>query len=371
MKKFLLMIACLVIPLLAQAQVVQQKGVGTSSYTNELTPEIKERSYVAAQMAAIERYFAEGGESESENFEANKEKIEANLDKFLLSTSVLNEQDQTSLKKYSVAVRVEINVAKLRNTIRGSSAVSKAGSIEKSQLAYVFVGREIASVRSFDDRVVKRVESSEKIKSNNSKSTSGSEGESISDTSISTSTSKQSKQNASQDASIKIETGGSTTRKADDTSYRLLPMSMVKTSITSVFSQGGFNVADPEFVLSDKEFKAVQHDYANGNDLQPGTLRSVVNSMRKAKVPILVLATLDVGAASDDPATGMRRVPVTVTGRVLDLSNALPREIASVPPVQQFGLGSDNKVASDKGLKDAALAAAREVVSRLNAAGIR
>lgn len=371
MKKILLLLSLIFISCFANAQIVQQKGVGTISYKKELTADLKEQAYVSAQMSAIERYFAEGGEAESENFEANREKIEASLDKFLLSTTIQNEQDQPSLRKYSVAVKVEINVAKLRSTIRGGSATAKAANSEKSQLAYVFVGREISSVKSFDDRVVKRAEVSENVKANNAKTTRGSEGETITDTSIATAASKQTNQNASRQESRKVETGGSVTKKGDETSYRLLPMTTVKTSITSVFSQGGFNVADPEFILTDKDHKAVQNDYSQGNDLQPATLRAVVTSMRKAQVPILVLATLDVGTPSEDPATGMRRVNVTVTGRVLDISGNLPKEIASVPPVQLAGLGSDNKAASEKGLKDAALSAAREAVSRLNAAGVR
>jgi len=61
---------------------------------------------------------------------------------------------------------------------------------------------------------------------------------------------------------------------------------------------------------------------------------------------------------------------VTVTGRILDVTGNFPREVASVPAVQYFGVGPDNASASGKALKDAATAAAREVVARINAAGI-
>lgn len=371
MKKIIWLAAMLLLPVFAQAQVVPVKGVGTVSYAGELTPATKEKAYQAAQVAAVERYFAENGEAETENFEAIQDKVQANLDKFILSTTVLNEQDQPGLRKYSVVVRVELNVAKLRNTLRGSSATAKAASGEKSQLVYVFVGRETASVRSFDARVVKRTESTGATTASNTKSTKGSEGEAITDVSISTTASKQTTQNASSSSSSKVETGGSVTRRADETNYRLLPLGNAKTSITSVFSQGGYKVADPEFVLGDDQFKAVGNDYSKGNDLSPSTMRGVVGSLRKSGIPILVLATLDVGAPSQDDATGMQRVAVSVTGRVLDVSGNLPREIASVPTVQYFGIGPDNAAAMNKGLKEASQAAAREVVSRLNAAGIR
>jgi hypothetical protein len=344
MKKLFPCIALLLFPFIVHAQIIQAKGAGTLSYAGAVTPELKERAYVKAQMAAVERYFAESGQAESLNFIAIEAKVRENLDDFILSTVVLNEQDQASVHKFSMAVRVEINVAKLRNTLQAASAVGKAANAAKSQLVYVFVGREVASARSFDVRTFKK-----------------------SDAEVEESRSRRGVQRAS----VQVETGGSETRKADEVSYRLLPMANVATSITSVFSQAGFDVADPGYVIGDKDIKAISKDFSTGNDLGAATMRSVVASLKKQQVPLIVIATLDVGAPSQDPATGNSRIAVSVSGRVLDLTRVLPREVASVPVIQIFGIGADNQVARDKGLKDASLAAAREVVSRLNAAGIR
>lgn len=371
MKKLLFVIAGVLLSFQIHAQIVNVKGVGTAKYTKEVTPVEKDKALRAAQVASVERYFAENGEAESQNFEAIQEAIEANLDKFILSTTVINEQDQPGLGRYSISVRVELNVAKLRNTLRSASAVSKTSSAEKSQLMYVFVGREVASVKTFDARVVKRAEVSAEESAKSAVSIKGTEGEMIKASTVSTHASKKTSEDTSVNASLKVETGGSTTRKSDEVSYRLLSLANQKTSITSVLSQAGFIVADPEFVLGDKEIKAVNQDYSTGNDLAPSTLRGVVSAMRKSQVPLLVLATFDVGAPSQDPASGLQRVAVSVTGRVLDLTGNLPREVASVPPVQYFGIGSDNATATSKALKEASLAATREVVSRLNASGVR
>ncbi|MGZ5198832.1 MAG: hypothetical protein ACXWC4_03600 [Telluria sp.] len=341
MKKVLLFAAVLMSSVMAHAQVVQVKGVGTIPYSGAPSPEIKEKAYVKAQVAAVERYFAENGESESQNFEAIQDNVEQNLEKFILDATVVNEQDQASLHKYSVVVRVDLNVAKLRNTLRAASNVAKASVAEKSQLVYLFVGREVASVRAFDARVFKRTEVEAGVSGK-----------------------------ATQRATAQVETGGSTTRKSDEVAYRLLPINNVATSITGVFSQGGFVVVDPAYAINDKDFKAINGDFSSGNDLSPATMRSVVATLRKQQVPLLVIATLDVGQAGKDPMTGLTRVPVSVTGRVLDLSKPMPREVASVPLQQYYGTAAEETVARDKGLKDSALAAAREVVSRLNAAGV-
>lgn len=371
MKKILFIVLALLFPLFAYSQVVTVKGVGTTTYSSWLTASDKQKAYESAQVSAVERYFAENGEAESQNFEEIEGKVRANLDKFILGTTVINEQDQSGMNKYTVAVRIELNVAKLRNTLRRASSVNKADVAAKSQLVYVFVGREADTVRSYDARVVKRAEMSGKSRESNTKTTRGKEGESIRSNSISTSATRTDTHNTSSNSSVRMETGGSTTRRADKTTYRLLPLSNTKTAITSVFSQGGFIVADPEFVLGDRELNAVNKDFSSGNDLAPSTMRSVVASLRKSNIPLLILATLDVGIPYQDDATGMQRVAVTVTGRVLDLKNGLPREVASVPAIQYFGVGPDNATAMTKGLKEASVSAAREIVSRLNVSGVQ
>lgn len=370
MKKFVFLCLGLLLAGSSLAQVVQIKGVATVKYSAVLTDADKEKAYQNAQMAAVERYFAESGEAESQNFEAIQDKIEANLEKFLLSTVVLNEQDQPSLRKYSVSVRSELNVAKLKNTLKSASATGKVSNGEKSQMVYVFVGREVASVKAYDDRVVKRAEMTldSRVKSNGS--VNGREGESLRGGAIATSANVQKNENLSMKQAVKVETGGSTVRKADETDYRVFSLANQKTAVTSVFSQAGYLVADPEFVLGDSDIPSINKDFSKGNDLSPATLRSIVGALRKANVPLLALATFDVNPAATDEATGLQRSVVSVTGRVLDLRGALPREVASVPPVQYFGLGADNATAQTKALKEASALAAKEIISRLSAAGV-
>ena len=89
------LLSCLFISA-SHAQVVSVKGVGSVTYSFMLSAGDKDNAYRLAQVAAVERYFAENGEAESENFEAIQDTISANLDKFILSTTVLNEQDKNN-----------------------------------------------------------------------------------------------------------------------------------------------------------------------------------------------------------------------------------------------------------------------------------
>ena len=359
------------------AQVVSVKGVGTVPYTgNVFVDADKVAAVQRAKLKAVERYFAENGESESANFDAVAPYIEANLDKFILSDVITDEKDEKALKRYSVAIKVEINVSKLRNELKkasaaGNPAAGNATAAGKSQLAYLFIAREVSSSRSFDDRVVKRVEAEGTQSSLKTNVKRGSEGESIGANKISTNASVTQNGRNNFNESLKIETGGSVTRKADEASYRLLPMDDKKSSITKAFTNGGFKAADSALILSDKETLAVNNDYSKGSDLSPSTIKMVAAKMKAAGVSYLVIATLDIGAYIQDPATGQQRANVSVSGRILDLNSAIPSEAASVTPQQYAGIGLDNATASASALKKAAESAARELVSSLNAAGIR
>ena len=289
------LLSCLFISA-SHAQVVSVKGVGSVTYSFMLSAGDKDNAYRLAQVAAVERYFAENGEAESENFEAIQDTISANLDKFILSTTVLNEQDKN--KRYSVTVKSEINVAKLRNTLRKSSPVAQASKTNavKSQMVYLFIAREVASVKSFDDRVVKRNEKSIDGNVEQSYEDSTHESEKVKGSAISTKQSASKSDKIKGKVSVTTESGGSKTARSDDVAYRLLPMANHKTSITSTFSQSGFLVADPEFILDDAELALVNKDYSAGNDLAPSTIRKVVATLKQSNIPYLVLVTLDLNS---------------------------------------------------------------------------
>lgn len=345
----------------AMAQVVNAKGVGTITYSGTLGAGERDRAYRLAQMASVERYFAEHGEAEAENSDAIAPAVSAALDKFLLGTTVLNEQDQPGLKKYSVVVRTELNVAKLRTAVRTASGAAKAPGAAKTPMAYLFVARETGSIKAFDDRVVQREDVSNETRIDASavgKGARNGRGGSINATM------------RISDSTI-VETGGSSTRKNDERGYRMLAMAAHKTAVTSVFSQSGFAGTDAELILNDNDMKAVTGDFSRGVDLGAATLRAIIASLRAAQVPLLVIATFDVGMPDIDPVTGLRRAGVSVSGRVMDLSGPQPREIAAVPPVTTYGLAPDNAGAAGKALSEAAMAAAREIVGRLNAAGVK
>lgn len=376
MKKLFLCLAMVVFAAAASAQVQQARGKASVSYQGPAAaPADKDRAVLAAQMKAVEFYYAEAGQSESENFDAIRARIAADPDRYILESIVLSEQEDAVRKQYTVSVRVSLNVANLRNAVKGNSAVGRAGPAGRQPLAFMFVSRQVDSVKSFDERVSKRMDESDKERASGTSSEKGREGESINRGQISTNASTAKSANGSFERSRTVETGGTTTRRAAESTWRLLPSSNLAQVFTSTFAKSGYKVSEAAMVepYAGGRFKVadIENDYKSGNDLKAATLNSLIVGMRTAQITYVALGTLDVGMADKDPQTGLMRVSVTVNAKMLDLSQAIPDTMASVGPVQYAGLGPTEDEARNNALKLAANSAARELTAQVTNANVR
>jgi hypothetical protein len=369
-------IALAAIAVFASAQVQQARGKASVTYQGKAaSPDDKARANMAAQLKAVEFYYAEAGQSEAETFDAVRDKILANPDRFILESTILAEEDSADRKQYSVSVRVSLNVANLRNLVKSNSAVVKGGPAARSPLAFMFVSRQVDSTKAFDDRVCKRVDVTDKAKGSATTSEKGAEGESISKGQIKTNASTASEATASMERSRTRETGGSTTRVSSSSTWRLIPSANLAQVFTSNFARAGFKVSEAALVepYTGGHFKvaAVEEDYKSGMDLKATTLQSMVAGMRTAQIPYFALGTLDVGMADKDPSTGLMRVSVTVNARILDLSQTIPDTIASVGPVQYAAVGPTEDEARTNALRLAANNAARDLTTQVTNLGVR
>ena len=360
---------------LAFAQVENVKGSATVSYERKLTPEVKTRAFREAQVKAVERYYAESGEADSANFDNVRDKVLENLDKFVLGATLISDQDMPDQKQYNAVVRIELNVARLRNTLKANSAVGSTAAGEKSPLTFVFMARQVASVKAYKAREVDRAEVRAEASGSLQAREKTAESERVGSGSVKTSTAVDRSVNASASRSVTLETGGSVTQKSDDTTWRLIPSQNLNAQFTGVFAKAGFDVVEAAYVEPQSNgllsVKAIERDYETGNDLAPETLRNTTQGLKNAQVPYLALGTLDVGQRDVDPATGLARVYVTVSGKILDLNSRFPRVVSSVGPVQFAGTGPSEAVAQTNALKLAADSAARELVAQINNVGVR
>src|SRR5437867_2070120 len=109
----------------AFADVVTARGKASVTYTEPQAGEqTKAKALLAAQMKAIEFYYAEAGDSQSENLDAIRAKIKEDPNRFILESTVLNEEDKPQDHEYTVTVRVLLNGSNLRNALKATSAVA-------------------------------------------------------------------------------------------------------------------------------------------------------------------------------------------------------------------------------------------------------
>jgi hypothetical protein len=374
MKKILFLIFAALFALTASAQYINLKGSASVKLKGAaVSPDEKDKAITAASMNAIERYFSEKGEAQNQVFDANQEKIETNLEKLVQNTSVLAEQAQPDTRRYQITVKIEVNEARLKNIVSSGSVAKMAVNGEKSNIVYFFTARQANSVRSYDARVVKVGQATIQQDATASSKVSGTEGEKISGNQISTNASKSVTNKVDATTMVKTESGGSVTNKRDEIGYQILPMASYKPAVTSIFTQSGFSVIDSDYVLSETDIKGIYKDYSSGDDISPNSLKNIVKTMKnsKEKIKYFVIATIDVGLGTVDPSSGMKRVAVEISGRVVSVESGFPREVASVPPVQQASLGADETAARTAALKKGSEIASREIISQLNNLGIK
>ena len=376
MKHLFVMAALALLSLAVSAQVQQARGKASLTYSGKaVTPDERTRALRAAQLNAVEFYYAEAGDSAAGNYDAVRDRVAAEPDNFILETTVLSEDDNTQRKQYQVAVRISLNVARLRNLVKSQSAVGTASRAQRSAMAFLFVSREVESSTSYDYRVFKREDRGSTVSGQTSETDKGSEGERITRQRVDTDASRQSQASIEVRRSDTFESGGSVKRRASESTWRLIPSQNLNQVFTSVFSRAGFRVNEAAFIepYTQGRFKVatVEDDYRSGNDLQASTLQSIVQGMQAAQVPFIALGTLDVGLPAPDPQTGLLRVAVTVNARMLDVSAPIPDTIASVGPVQYAGTGPTEQEARTAALAAAAQNAARDLTSQLTNIGLR
>jgi hypothetical protein len=359
----------------ALADIQYEQGQTSLTYLGKsVPPAVRAQAIQNAELKAIETYYAKAGGSESANFASIKDKVTANLDQYVLDETIIEEQDRKDVHEYTVSLRAKLNVSELDNAIKSASGVAAGPMATKSRMTFLVVARQASTQTDFDAHTYQRVDTNSKANAAAAVAEKTSEGESISKGQVNTNGSKSVVGATQVNASVSIERGGSTTRKASETSWRIFPSSNMNQVLTGAFHQAGFRVteaADVEPYSGGKlHVSAVQDDYKSGMDLKSQTLQDVESGLRNAKIPYLTLGTLDVGFANPDPATGLLRVPVTVNAKVMDLSDTIPDTVATVGPVLYAGLGPTEAEAQTNALKLAAQNAARELISQLNNAGI-
>ncbi|MDA9839501.1 hypothetical protein N9B97_01780 [Porticoccaceae bacterium] len=314
-----------------------------TSEFNEVLSQAKSnalRSWAAGKSVAISTLFAE-----------NEQQILANIDDYFLNAQV---DHRCQGKSFKLKVKGVVDVNRI-------SLLGKAAPVQfsgpRSRMTAVFLARKADFVKSYD---TKRTS----IEANTTFSE-GSETASMSGGSAST-------EGYSSTKNIK-ETGGSSESKADKINWNVYRPSGLDAAVNQTFSSFGFRTIDASQVASrftGFDLEAFKDDFTLGDDLSAATKNNAFDAIA-GKIPILVIATVDVGQKDTDPGSGLKRVYATVTAQVYQDDGLFFETVASVKPTQFSGLGPNETVAETNALIKAAESASNEIVQQLNAAGIR
>ena len=188
---------------------------------------------------------------------------------------------------------------------------------------------------------------------------------------MSTSAAREQSKTVSGSQEFRTETGGSTVRRSAQVERAVFPTNDLDVSIKGSFSQAGFDTRDAAFILSDKLLSTLTGEFASTNKASPASLKATAIELQKNGIPYFAIATLDIGREDIDPATGHPRVAVSITGEIYDLTDWPPKTVAAVGPVTMQAVGPDPDATRKQALKKAATDGTRELVSRMNVAGIR
>ena len=314
----------------------------TSEY-NEVLSQAKSnalRTWAAGKSVAISTLFAE-----------NEQQILANIDDYFL-----NAQVDHRCKGKSFKLKVKGVVDANRISLLGKAAPAQISG-PRSRITAVFLARKAEFVKSYDTKRTS-IEA-------NTTFNEGSETASMGGTSAST-------EGYSSTKNIK-ETGGSSESKADKINWNVFRPSGLDAAVNQTFSSYGFRTIDASQVASrftGFDLEAFKQDFAFSDDLSPATKNNAFDAIA-GKIPILVIATVDVGQKDTDPGSGLKRVYATVMAQVYQDDGLFFETVASVKPTQFSGLGPNETVAETNALIKAAESASNEIVQQLNAAGIR
>ena len=368
----------------ALAQDTTSKGVATVVLDGPLTTQVKMQAIRDAQINALDRYFSQTNQAKAKNYQLIRDDVIVSIDQYVLSVTILSEDiDGLPLSAakeiesglYSVVIRADIDANRLNNELKSQSVVANTAVDDKSLMTILFVARQQVSIQSFDDKVYKRTDVNTKLDMNDTSSNSLTESEDIRGDSVTLRDSNDSSRNMNANQTIAVTSGGSKTTKADVVKWDVTRASEINSAMVGIFSNAGYEVYEAEYLEEESggliDIQAIRSDYQTGDDLAAATLRNTAKGVRSVGFRYFALGTLDVGMKSQDPTSGLVRVFVTVTGKVLDVSGRFPRTASAVGPVQVAGLGPSEDEARTNALIKAAQTAAKQLTDELNAKGFQ
>jgi len=303
-----------------------------------------------AKANALRSWAAQKSIAFSDLFARAEDDVMADIDRYLLNPNV---KQKCKGKELQIAVRGEVNEGAI-SQLMASKRTAVQGP--RSRMTAVFVARRQASVKSYDAKVTKISEQKEFSEAEQTADVSGASMSASGMSSTRTVTT----------------TGGSTERKADKIAYDVFQADGLDAAVNQTFASAGYRAIDASQVAGrfpGFDLNALRAEFAVGDDLSPETKNAAFNAIA-GKIPLLVIATVDVEVASESKQSGMIGSTVKVKGTVYQDDGLFYEVVASVAPTQVYQEGRSQTSAETSALIKAAEQASEEIINQLYAQGI-
>lgn len=351
------------LPTLSFAETTQVSGVITLPYegkffSNDPSGVEKSGAMREAKLQAWELYTSKFSAAKMNQYLQVKDKFINNIDNYLLNLRILDEIVDKESKTITLTVKGTVNETAVNAVLGSLSAAGQQGTGQGSNFTFIFVSRQAVSAKTKD---AKRIDVSQTQTASTANESIAGSGNSMTASSDSNSVQKKAR-------------GGSTEISATRRQYRVMSSQDINAAMAGVLSTAGFEIIDYDDVVSycgGIERTDIAEEFKVNDDMSRNSRKSAIHAAKGCEVSLFATGSLDVGVQDIDPTTGLRRVYVSVRGQVWNILKRLPRKVASVGPVQFFGLGPNDKVAMRNALNNAAEEAAKSIVEQLNAKNIR
>lgn len=328
-----------------------------SLFSSDVSPEIRDEATKNAILNAWMKYTSSFSPAKYKEYKTIEKDFTSNIKSYVASYSIIDEKNNEDANTFTIAVKALINVVAVDNKLSSVSAAGNTASGDGNMFTFIFVARDVATVKSYDAKVTKINKSQSMSVSKEQSSMSGG-------TMVAGNSQKQLSKNTS---------GGSTVKKANKVKYKVSSAADVDAAMNEILSPAGFEVIDYADIVCEcggAEPSVIKMEFTTQAELSRGVRKEAFTAARNCEVPLFALGTLDAGLAETDPTSGLQRVFVSVNAKVYNIAKRLPRKVASVGPVQYAGLGPSAIVAKRNALSKAAKEAAKAIVDQLNAKGV-
>ena len=328
-----------------------------SAFSSKPSDKIKHKAIEKAKLNAWKNFTSNFNMARQKDYKKKETEFLNHLDEYIVDYTILADKVDKGTKTYRIMVRVNINESAVEAKLSSESAAGRNASGEGSLFSFIFVAREASEVKSYDARKTKITKTDSK--------TMAEEKSAIGNGTMISGDSKKTMN--------KVQSGGSTVRKADNISYQVSSAADMDSAVNEILSPAGFEVVDYNDVVSECggiELEMIKNEFSANQEISRRARKSALRGARECEVSYFALGTLDVGLHDTDPVSGLKRVYVSVNAKVWNIERRLPKRVASVSSDTFAGLGPNPIVAKNNALKKAATNAAKIIVDQMNAKGL-